>query len=247
MRGAEAWRSFGANVPSPVIDVHTHCPHRGLVRAAASARRSALQREAGGRRAARDPSRRRAVHDAGARDVRLRPASCDDERVRRGRLRRVAHLSERVLGRAGREPQGGADHERRHGGRADRASGSAALVRVAALAISRARARRARSRACRRRVGRDGAREHRRPLAHRSGVRADLGRDRCEGASGARASDRAAGRRRDGHGALPAHGVDRLHVRHVARGRADDLRRLLRPLSQAARSSRRTAAARCRT
>jgi predicted TIM-barrel fold metal-dependent hydrolase len=41
----------------------------------------------------------------------------------------------------------------------------------------------------------------------------------AKGPAGARASDGAARRRRDGHGALPAHGVDRLHVRHVARGR----------------------------
>ena len=67
----------------------------------------------------------------------------------------------------------------------------------------------------------------------------------AKGAAGARASDGAARRRRDGHGPLPAHRLDRLHVRHVARGRADDLRRLLRPLSQAAdhRGARRRRAA----
>ncbi len=37
---------------------------------------------------------------------------------------------------------------------------------------------------------------------------------------------------RDGHVALPAHGVDRLHLRHLARRGAHDLRRLLRSLPQ---------------
>ena len=51
-------------------------PHRGVVRPPAKARRTALHGEGRHGRLARDPPRRRAIHDAGAADVRLRPASC---------------------------------------------------------------------------------------------------------------------------------------------------------------------------
>ena len=112
--------------------------------------------------------------------------------------------------------------------------GPPALVRVAAVAVSGARAAGARARVRGGRVGRDGARQHRRQAAHRSRVRADLGGDRR--ARRCRCScirpRRPAWREMD-MVALPAHRVDRLHVRHVARGRADDLRRLLRPLPEA--------------
>ena len=57
-----------------VIDVHTHCLTEAwfeLLQRHGGPRYSVQH---GGGRHARDPSRRRAVHDAGARDVRLRPA-----------------------------------------------------------------------------------------------------------------------------------------------------------------------------
>ena len=85
-------------MPSPVIDVHTHCLTEAWF--------ELLQRHGGPpllgadrcRRNARDTPRRRAVHDAGARDVRLRSADPHHERRGRGCRRRVAHVPELLLG-----------------------------------------------------------------------------------------------------------------------------------------------------
>src|SRR4029450_4695506 len=112
---------------SPVIDVHTHCltdewfallqrhggprysvqPVSGGVRAiylaGARLRRPvpavwwSLPRCGVMPPAAASP-RRRAVHDAGAGDVRLRPAAEDDGRAPRPHRHRVAHVPELLLG-----------------------------------------------------------------------------------------------------------------------------------------------------
>ena len=154
---------------SPVIDVHTHCLTEAWFELLQQHGGPRYTVQGGARRPARDPSRRRAVHDAGAGDVRLRPAPEDDERARRRRRRRVAHLPELLLGRPGGEPAGRAHHERRHGGGADRASRTACAGSRRCRGSTRsAGARRARARVRRRRVRRDGARQHRRQAADRS-------------------------------------------------------------------------------
>ena len=122
---------------SPVIDVHTHCLTEAWFQL--------LQQHGGPRYTVKAVTGGlRAIHLDGAPFMTpvppmfdYGPAPEDDGRVRRRRLRRVAHVPELLLGRARREPAGGEDHERRHGRRADRASGPPALVRVAAVAVRR--------------------------------------------------------------------------------------------------------------
>ena len=199
---------------SPVIDVHTHSLTEAWFQLLQrhGAPRYSVQPVAGGMRA---------IHLDGAPFMTPVPAMFDyDLRVRTmndvGVDIGIVSLTcpncywggpEVSLGRR-------AHHERRHGGGAHRASRPAPVVRFAAVAVPRARTAGARARGRGRRVGRDGARQRRRPPAHRSGVRADLERDRLAVAARARASDCAAGRARHGHGPLPADRVDRIHVRH---------------------------------
>src|SRR5882672_5971846 len=82
-----------------------------------------------------DPPGRRAVHDAGAGDVRLGPARAEHEQGWRGYRGRLAHLPERFLGRAADQPAGRAPHERRDGEGAEAMALSLPLVRVPALAV----------------------------------------------------------------------------------------------------------------
>ena len=75
--------------------------------------------------------RRRAVHDAGARDVRLRHAHRRHGQGAASTCPCVSLTCPNVYwGGARGQPAGGANHERRHGGRARRVSGPHPLVRV---------------------------------------------------------------------------------------------------------------------
>ena len=202
----------GKPAMTPAIDVHTHCLTEAWF--------ELLQQHGGPRydgpgsigRLARDSSGRRAFHDAGSGHVRLRCTDQGDECEWRRRERRVADLSELLLGRPGDQSQGGADHERRHGqartaypGRIEWfASLPWQYPDLAPSELDRACSRGAKGVMVLANI--DG-----KPLTS-TGICTDLEGHRRAQSAGSRAPYCTPRRTRYGHGALPVDRIDRLHL-----------------------------------